>query len=114
MKGWDLLQRVVFGHVFMIPSQSKWTTGCSCLSDICLAMYFHGLLQRCEIVANGKIPVRAAASTRISYDAGEMAAWSAERKAWARRAAELLHRPLTPALVLGFLGVASCVMKMHC
>ena len=98
----------------MIPSESKWTTVCNFLSDLGLAMNVHGMLRRCEVLVHGEVPVGGGASTRISYDAGDMAAWSAERKAWSSRAVEFLHRPLTSAIVIGFIGVASCVMELHC
>ena len=105
-----LITDVVFNNETGQPADNKWMSVFPCLQDLGLGQIFYGVLPFVEAYLNGE---HAAADGPLPDDFAIDQDWATARKAYARRAARLIHSATAAPRLLFALGTLGPLMHGH-
>ena len=105
-----LITDVVFNNETGQPADNKWMSVFPCLQDLGLGQMFYGVLPFVEAYLNGE---HAAADGPLPDDFAIDQDWATARKAYARRAARLIHSATAAPRLLFALGTLGPLMHGH-
>ena len=105
-----LITDVVFNNETGQPADNKWMSVFPCHQDLGLGLNFHCVLSLVEAYLNGE---HAAADGPLPDDFAIDQDWATARKAYARRAARLIHSGTAAPRLLFALGTLGPLMHGH-